>query len=468
MTIRAETVANALEPADRPWDPQRPCSRSGAVRPGPRLDPPAPVAGDRRRSGRIAHELLGSLPAVDDPSAPPVPEAPLVSVVGAGQLARMTAPPAVGLGIRLRVLAESPEESAAQVVPDVMIGAPDDVEALARAARGAAALTFDHEHVPGDALRELVARGVAVHPGPDALVHAQDKLVLRRRLDALGVAGPRWAAVASVDELARFGEAVGWPVVLKTPRGGYDGHGVRVVEADAVGATQDWFDRAGGDELLVEERVAFDRELAVVVARSPSGQAAAWTVVETVQVDGVCHEVVAPAPGLDEEVAEHATATALRLAHELGVTGVMAVECFEVPGGADRTGGGAGGSRVLVNELAMRPHNSGHWSIDGSTTSQFEQHLRAVLDLPLGSTVPTAPWSVMVNVLGPRRAEHADLHRALLHVMAHDPGVKVHLYGKAWRPGRKMGHVTVTGADLDEVRARARHAGDFMTGLIDG
>ena len=392
---------------------------------------------------------------------PAVPDPPLVAVVGAGQLARMMAPPAVALGVGLRVLAESAGESATQVVPDVMIGAPDDVHALARAADGAAALTFDHEHVPGDALRELVRRGVAVHPGPDALVHAQDKLVLRRRLEDLGVAGPRWAAVTTLDALTTFGEEVGWPVVLKTPRGGYDGHGVRVVEAGAVGAAQDWFDRAGGGELLVEERVAFDRELAVMVARSPSGQAAAWTVVETVQVGGVCREVVAPAPGLDEEVAEHATATALRLAHELGVTGVMAVECFEVAGST------GGGSRVLVNELAMRPHNSGHWSIDGAVTSQFEQHLRAVLDLPLGSPAPTAPWSVMVNVLGPQRAEHADLHRALLHVMAHDPGVKVHLYGKPWRPGRKMGHVTVTGADLEDVRARARHAGDFMTGLID-
>ncbi len=402
----------------------------------------------------------GQRPAPEAPASSSDGGAPLLAVVGGGQLARMMAGPAAELGIRLRVLTERADDPAPQVLPDALVGGPDDAAALAAVALGADALTFDHEHVPGERLRELEGAGVAVRPGSGALLHAQDKLVLRERLGSMGVAGPRWSAVSTPAELTVFGEQVGWPVVLKTPRGGYDGHGVRVVAAEDAEATSDWFERAasaGDGRLLAEERVRFERELAVVVARSPSGQASAWPVVQTVQVDGICHEVVAPAPGLDDEVAASATATALRLAHELGVVGVMAMECFEV----------AGAPTVLVNELAMRPHNSGHWSMDGAVTGQFEQHLRAVLDLPLGDVGPVAPWTVMVNVLGPQRAEHADLHRALLHVMAHDPGVKVHLYGKTWRPGRKMGHVNVSGTDLEDVRARARHAGDFMTGLID-
>jgi len=385
---------------------------------------------------------------------------PVVAVIGGGQLARMTAPPAVALGARLRVLATDPGESAAQVVSDVVLGAADDADALARLADGAAVVTLDHEQVPTGLLRALEARGVAVRPGPDALEHAQDKLLLRRRLDAMGVPGPRWAHVRTAADLEAFGAQVGWPVVLKTPRGGYDGKGVLVVGSAAEAG--EWLDRAGagaGDDggdgpgLLAEERVAFARELAVMVARSPMGQAAAWPVVETVQVSGVCREVIAPAPDLDEDLAAQATSLGLRIAGELGVTGVMAVELFEV------------GGAVLVNELAMRPHNSGHWTIEGSTTSQFEQHLRAVLDLPLGDTTPRARWTVMANALG---GQYPDLFRAHLHVMAHDPAVKVHLYGKAVRPGRKIGHVTAWGDDLDEVRARARHAADYITGTIDG
>ncbi|PWJ52794.1 5-(carboxyamino)imidazole ribonucleotide synthase [Quadrisphaera granulorum] len=381
---------------------------------------------------------------------------PVVAVVGAGQLARMTVPPAVGLGARLRVLATDPEESAAQVVPDVQLGSPDDLATLRRLAEGAAALTLDHEQVPTEHLRALEAEGVAVRPGPDALEHAQDKLLLRRRLDAMGVPGPAWAEIRSTDDLRAFGERAGWPLVLKTPRGGYDGKGVLVV--GSVDDAAAWLERAAGEPLLAEEAVKFTRELAVMVARSPSGQAAAWPVVETVQVGGVCREVIAPAPDLDDDLAAEATALALRLAGELGVTGVMAVEGFEVP-----TGGGS--SRFLVNELAMRPHNSGHWSIEGSVTSQFEQHLRAVLDLPLGSTAPRARWTVMVNALG---GDYPDLFHSHLHVMARDPAVKVHLYGKSVRPGRKIGHVTAWGDDLADVRARAAHAADYITGTVDG
>jgi 5-(carboxyamino)imidazole ribonucleotide synthase len=379
---------------------------------------------------------------------------PTVAVVGGGQLARMMAPPATALGIRLRVLVTSADDPAAQVVPDAVVGHHEDLVALRALGRGSEVVTFDHEHVPQAHLVALEDDGTAVRPGSAALRHAQDKLVMRARLDEIGVAQPRWRSVGDVAGLTGFGDETGWPVVLKTPRGGYDGKGVRVVRAvaDAAG-TRDWFDRAGGEPLLVEEHVDFARELAVLLARSPSGQATAWPVVETVQLDGVCREVTAPAPGLDDERAAEVTRAGLRVAGALGVTGVMAVELFETRDG-----------RMLVNELAMRPHNSGHWTIDGAVTSQFEQHLRAVLDLPLGDPRPRSRWTVMVNVLG---GDHDDLYRSYLHVMARDPGAKVHLYGKQVRPGRKVGHVTVSGDDLDAVRDRARHAADFITGLVD-
>jgi 5-(carboxyamino)imidazole ribonucleotide synthase len=376
---------------------------------------------------------------------------PVVGVVGGGQLARMMAPAAIGLGVRLRVLAREATDSAAQVVPDVEVGDERDLEALRRFAKGCDVLTFDHEHVPTEHLRLLEGEGVVVRPGPDALVHAQDKAVMRARLTELGVPCPRWAVVGSVDEIRAFGDDVGWPIVLKTPRGGYDGKGVRLVGAADDAA--DWLRSLGeGATLLAEERVAFDRELAVLVARSPHGQAAVYPVVETVQVDGVCREVLAPA-AISEEHALSAQSVALRIAEGLGVTGVFAVEMFD-------TGGG-----VVVNELAMRPHNSGHWTIEGARTSQFEQHLRAVLDLPLGETSMTAPHVAMSNVLG---GEIADMYDGYLHCMAHDPGVHLHMYGKVVRPGRKVGHATTLGEDAEDVRARARHAAAFLRGDIDG
>ncbi|MDQ1286542.1 MAG: 5-(carboxyamino)imidazole ribonucleotide synthase [Actinomycetota bacterium] len=373
----------------------------------------------------------------------------------------MTQPAAIALGIRLRLLAEDSASSAAQVIPDTQVGEPHDAVGVTAFAHTCDVLTFDHEHVPTPVLRSIEAEGIVVRPGADALEHASDKAVMRSRLTELGVPCPRWRLVTELTELEEFGDEVGWPLVLKTPRGGYDGKGVLVL--DSLDEAKDWLDRAHRPDadhapvLLAEELVSFRRELAALVARSPSGQAAAWPVVETLQTDGVCREVVAPAPGLAPETAVAATEIALRIAGELGVVGVLAVEMFEVDGPD-------GVPSVVVNELAMRPHNSGHWSMDGAVTGQFEQHLRAVLDLPLGDPRPRAPWSVMVNVLG---GEHAELYSAYLHVMARDPGVKVHLYGKEVRPGRKIGHVTVSGDDLDDVRARARHAADFITGIID-
>jgi 5-(carboxyamino)imidazole ribonucleotide synthase len=336
------------------------------------------------------------------------------------------------------------------------VGAASDLAALEVFAAGCDVVTFDHEHVPQPVLASLAGSGVVLRPGPDAVRFAQDKAAMRSRLTDAGVPCPRWALVSDAAGLSAFAEEAGWPVVLKTPTGGYDGKGVLV--ASSVAEASAWLDRAAssGAVLLAEERVPFVRELAVLVARSPMGQAAVWPVVETVQTDGICTEVLAPAPGLHPDLAARASAGALKVAGDLDVTGVLAVEMFEVRGAN-------GQPEYLVNELAMRPHNSGHWTIDGSVTSQFEQHLRAVLDLPLGSTAPVARWTVMANVLG---GDHPDLYRAYLHVMARDPGVKVHMYGKEVRPGRKIGHVTVTGDNLSDLRARAQHAADYIRGTI--
>lgn len=356
----------------------------------------------------------------------------------------MMAPAAVELGFELRVLAEAPDVSAVSAVPDAVVGDYRDFSVLAEFARGVDVLTFDHEHVPGSHLQALQQEGVNVQPPPLALIHAQDKLVMRAAVDRLGLPNPAWAAVSSVPELIDFGKATGWPVVLKTPRGGYDGKGVRIIEdSTAAAAAADWFT---GSALLAEEKVPFSRELSALVARRPSGQSAAWPVAHSIQVDGVCDEVIAPAQDLDPAVAAAASDAALRLAAELGVTGVLAVELFETPGR---------GSGFLINELAMRPHNSGHWTMDGSVTGQFEQHLRAVLDLPLGATDVLGAVVVMKNYLG---GENSDLFAAYPQALAAEPAVKVHGYGKAVRPGRKIGHVNIVGSSAADLPALRRSA----------
>jgi 5-(carboxyamino)imidazole ribonucleotide synthase len=382
-------------------------------------------------------------------------------MVGGGQLARMTHQAAIALGQTLRVLAASPDDPAAQVTPDVVIGAHTDLDALRKAAAGADALTFDHEHVPTELLEKLVADGVNVAPPPTALVHAQDKLVMRRRLEALGAPVPRYAEVTDVTDVDAFAEHVDAGIVVKTARGGYDGRGVTlardVTEARAVAGRY----LADGAAVLVEEKVAMRRELAALVARSPFGQGAAWPVVQTVQSDGICVEVIAPAPGLDPELGSAAGQLALRLADELGVVGVLAVELFETVDG-----------RLVVNELAMRPHNSGHWSIDGARTSQFEQHLRAVLDYPLGDTSPIAPVTVMANVIGAQEIPAMSMDERLHHLFGRMPQARVHLYGKGERPRRKIGHVNILGAAggslgddayVAEVRERATRAAHWLS-----
>ncbi|MGL4174643.1 MAG: 5-(carboxyamino)imidazole ribonucleotide synthase [Dermatophilaceae bacterium] len=394
---------------------------------------------------------------------------PVVGVLGGGQLARMCAGPAAELGLTLTVLAEAADASAALVVPSAPVGSAGDVDAVRAFARGCDVVTFDHEQVPVVVLEALAADGAVLHPSPEALRYAQDKLAMRARLTELGVRCPRWVRADTASDVAAFGAAVGWPVVAKTPRGGYDGRGVRLAESPED--LHDWLRRAVATHtgLLLEERVPFRRELAVLVARSPSGQAAAWPVVETVQTDGICTEVLAPAPGLPPVLAAHATEVALRVAGELGVTGVLAVELFDLSGATphgtplEDSSPAPTADDLMVNELAMRPHNSGHWSMDGAVTGQFEQHLRAVLDLPLGDPSTRAPFTVMANVLG---GEHPELYSAYRHVMARDPALKVHLYGKHVRPGRKIGHVNACGDDLADLRERAGHAADYLRGVV--
>ena len=382
---------------------------------------------------------------------------PRVGIVGAGQLARMMHQAAIALGQSVRVLADSPDDGAALVAHDVYVGDYRSLEDLRRFADGCDVVTFDHEHVPGEHIRALAAEGRTVLPSADALHHAQDKVAMRARLGALGLPCPPWqplpAPVAEAEAaVGSFGAEHGWPLVLKAVRGGYDGNGVWLVDGAAQAAEVLRAAEVNATPMMVEQRVAIARELAAVVARSPFGQGVAWPVVETVQRDGICVEVIAPAPGLGEELGREATEIALRIATELDVVGVLAVELFETVDGA-----------LVINELAMRPHNSAHWTIEGARTSQFEQHLRAVLDYPLGDPSPTAPVVVMANVLGgPPDVQPAGIDERLHHGMARWPDVKVHLYGKEFRPGRKVGHVTALGEDLPSVRDRARSAAAFL------
>ncbi|NGN65369.1 5-(carboxyamino)imidazole ribonucleotide synthase [Streptomyces sp. A7024] len=373
-------------------------------------------------------------------------------MVGGGQLARMTHEAGIPLGIRFKLLSDTPQDSAAQAVGDVIVGDYRDLETLRAFARGCDVITFDHEHVPTEHLKALQAEGIPVRPGPDALVHAQDKGVMRARLTELGVPCPRHRIVTDPADVTRFAEeGAGYPVVLKTVRGGYDGKGVWVVDSEAaISGAADPF--KAGVPVLAEEKVPFTRELAANVVRSPHGQAVAYPVVESIQVGGVCDTVIAPAPGLDPALSVRTQELALRIAKELDVIGHLAVELFETASG-----------EVLVNELAMRPHNSGHWTQDGAVTSQFANHVRAVLDLPLGDPRPRAKWTVMANVLG---GDYPDMYQGYLHCMARDPGLKIHMYGKDVKPGRKVGHVNVYGDDLADVRERARHAADYLRGTI--
>lgn len=367
---------------------------------------------------------------------------PRVGIIGAGQLARMTIAPATELGINLHLFAASSTDSAA-ISASHVVGDYTKSEEVVAFAKGCDVVTFEHELVPQHVIRAIEASGVKVYPRADSFIYSQDKISMRRKMDELAIKNPQWEIFDS------GATAITFPLIAKSSSGGYDGRGVFVVNSldELLKLRNDV-----GAPLLVEEKLAFSRELAIMVARSPHGQAATWAPTLTVQNDGICTMTVTPVPDISDDLAVRASTIALAIAEGVNLVGVMAVELFEVDG------------ELIVNELAMRPHNSGHWTIDGSVTSQFEQHLRAVLDLPLGDTALTGEWAVMGNVLG---GEKSDMYRPYLHLMARTPALKFHHYRKEVRPGRKIGHVTLIGDNLSFLQDEISHAVDYLSGAID-
>nr|WP_231725487.1 5-(carboxyamino)imidazole ribonucleotide synthase [Corynebacterium stationis] len=380
---------------------------------------------------------------------------PVIAVIGDGQLARMMQTAAIELGQSLRLLAGARDASAAQVCADVVLGDYTNYDDLLKAVDGATAVTFDHEHVPNEHLTALIDAGYNVQPQPAALINAQDKLVMRERLAELGAPVPRFAPIESAQDAYDFWTLTSGQVCLKARRGGYDGKGVWFPnnESELTALVSDLSRR--GVALMAEEKVALVRELSVLVARTPSGEVATWPLTESVQRNGVCAEAVAPAPGVDPQLQQRAETLGEKIATELGVTGVLAVELFAFANES-------GAEDIAVNELAMRPHNTGHWTLDGSVTSQFEQHLRAVMDEPLGDTSTLAPVTVMANVLGADEDPKMPMGERAREVARRFPRAKVHLYGKGHRPGRKIGHVNLTGEDVEATRRDARLAADFL------
>jgi 5-(carboxyamino)imidazole ribonucleotide synthase len=364
---------------------------------------------------------------------------PRVGVIGAGQLARMMVAPATALGVDLILFAASPNDSGAQITHHV-VGDYTDFEELKKFAELCDVVTFEHELVPLSVIRGLEAAGVRVYPPAHAFVYSQDKAQMREKLNSYP--SPRWKIVTTTSEVETY------PVIAKALTGGYDGRGVwKITSQEELLQLL-----TSHPKVLIEELISFDSEIAVMVARSPHGQATTWSPTETVQENGICTLTISPAPTISSELAERAQKLALDIAAEVGVVGVMAVEMF------------VKGDQLFINELAMRPHNSGHWTIDGSRTSQFEQHLRAILDLPLGDPAMTTPFSVMGNILG---GEKSDMYRPYLHLMARNPELKFHQYKKEVRVGRKIGHVTAVGSNLLQLVSDVKHARDYMSGDID-
>ena len=364
---------------------------------------------------------------------------PVVGIIGAGQLARMTVAPAIALGVTLKLFAQDKSDSAAQICGHV-VGNYRDFKEVLKFARECDVITFEHELVPLSGIKGLEAEGVRVYPPSSAFLYSQDKAEMRELLSDLP--SPQWQIITSVDQVSSF------PVIAKAISGGYDGRGVwKISSTDMLAEIL-----ASNPRLLIEELVNFDSEIAVMVARSPHGQASTWAPTQTIQENGICTRTVTPASAVSSAVSEKASALALTIAERVGLVGVMAVEMF------------VKGDQLFINELAMRPHNSGHWTIEGSVTSQFEQHLRAILDLPLGNPSMTASFAVMGNILG---GEKSDMYRPYLHLMARNPELKVHQYMKEVRPGRKIGHVNAVGEDLLHLEELIVHARDYMSGEID-
>ena len=364
---------------------------------------------------------------------------PTVGVIGAGQLARMSVAPAAALGINLLLLANDAQDSGAQITNHV-VGDYKDLETVRAFASKCDVITFEHELIPLSIIKTLEADGVVVRPSSASFIYSQDKAQMRERLS--NFPAPKSAVVTNTQEVTEF------PVIAKAISGGYDGRGVWKIDTqeELAGVLK----QVG--KVLIEELIDFDYEIAVMVARSPHGQATTWAPTQTIQRDGICVMTISPAPELSNELSEKAQKLALDIANEIGVIGVMAVEIF------------VKGEELFINELAMRPHNSGHWTIEGSLTSQFEQHLRAVLDLPLGNPQMTAPIAVMGNILG---GDKEDMYRPYLHLMARTPELKFHHYKKEVRPGRKIGHVNLLGDNLVELTQEVQHALDYMSGEID-
>ena len=366
---------------------------------------------------------------------------PRVGVVGAGQLARMMAVAANDLGIDFKVLAAIPNDSAAQVT-HYILGDYSDINSVLDFAKNCDVLTFEHELVPQSVIKAVEAAGIKVYPRSDSFTFSQDKLEMRKKISELNLPNPKWQKYQGQDREISF------PLIAKLPSGGYDGRGVFQIDSEAQ--LLELYKKAG--TLLLEEKLNFDYEISVMVARSPHGQAATWAPTQTVQSEGICTMTIAPAPDLSESLGQQAQLMALSIAAEIKLVGVMAVEMF------------VKGDQLFINELAMRPHNSGHWTIDGSVTSQFEQHLRAILDLPLGDTSMTTKYAVMGNVLG---GDKQDMYRPYLHLLARTPKLKIHQYRKEVKPGRKIGHVTLLGENLVELTTEVQHAIDYMGGVID-
>lgn len=350
----------------------------------------------------------------------------------------MTVAPAIALGVTLKLFAQDKSDSAAQIC-DHVVGDFRNLKEVLKFARECDVITFEHELIPLSVIKGLEAEGIRVYPPSSAFIYSQNKAEMRKILSDLP--SPQWKLIADEEEITSF------PVIAKAISGGYDGRGVwKISDRDLL---KDII--AIHPQLLIEELVEFDSEIAVMVARSPHGQASTWAPTQTIQENGICTRTVTPAT-VSSEVSEKASALALAIAERVGLVGVMAVEMF------------VKGDQLFINELAMRPHNSGHWTIEGSVTSQFEQHLRAILDLPLGDPSMTASFAVMGNILG---GDKSDMYRPYLHLMARNPELKVHQYMKEVRPGRKIGHVNAVGEDLLHLEELIVHARDYMSGEID-
>ncbi len=370
-------------------------------------------------------------------------EPPSLGVIGAGQLARMMAESASELGIDVVVLASSPDDSACKTASRVIVGDPHDGERLIELANSVDALTLDHELVDLDVLEWLEAREVPLHPSPRAVKFAANKSFQREQFAAAGIATPRYRVLKkwSGAEFDEFAASVTGIPVIKASSGGYDGRGVAFPSSleHARELAELWSSDA---EVLLEERLELLGEIAALIVTSSNGQRKTWPLVRTLQHDAMCSEVQFPCGLSDQQISE-AQALANHVATVVDAVGVLAVEMFVTTSG------------IYVNEVATRPHNSGHWTIEGSVTSQFENHVRAVLGLPLGDTDVTAGAVVMVNVVG--SSQRADMSRALA-----VPGAHVHDYGKQWRPQRKLGHVTALGNDLAGTRVRAWEAAEAL------